>query len=78
MDASGSPDAAGVVGWNWIGELAVQEREADAVLLEIQGRPVEGGGSVTSLYRGTTLIACATVFRDPMNFAVLVRWRRPE
>jgi len=78
MDASGSPTAADVVGWNWIGDLAQQERERDAALLVIQGTPVEGGGKVTRLYRSTTLLATATTFRDDMNFTVLVRWKADD
>jgi hypothetical protein len=78
MDASGSPTDAGVVGWNWIGELAQQERANDAALLVIQDTPVEGGGKIVRLYRSTTLLAVATTFRDDMNFTVLVRWKAPE
>lgn len=78
MDASGSPEAAEVVAWNWIGDLAQRERANDAVLLQIQSTPVEGGGRVTRLYRSTTLLAVATTFRDDMNYCVLVRWQRPS
>ncbi|WP_066284311.1 hypothetical protein [Blastomonas sp. CCH1-A6] len=78
QDESGTPDSAGTVAWNWIGELAQAEREDDFVHLEINSRPVEGGGKVTQLYRGTTLLAVATTFRDPMNYTVLVRWVSPE
>ena len=74
MDASGTPESAETVAWNWIGELAQQQRKEDAVLLQIQGTPVEGGGRVTRLYRGTTLLAVATTFRDDMNFTVFVPW----
>lgn len=78
MDASGCPTDAEVVGWNWIGELAQQERDHDAASLLINGDPVQGGGRVTRLYRGTTLLAVATTFRDEMNFTVLVRWQNPS
>lgn len=78
MDENGSPTDAGTVGWNWIGGLARQERERDAVLLVIDSTPVEGGGKVTRLYRGTSLLAVATTFRDDMNFTVLVRWLSPD
>jgi hypothetical protein len=78
MDASGSPTDAGVVGWNWIGELAQQERANDAALLVIQDTPVEGGGKIVRLYRSTTLLAVAATFRDDMNYTVLVRWKAPE
>lgn len=77
-DNSGSPTDAGTVGWNWIGELAQQERERDAALLVIQDTPVQGGGKVIRLYRSTTLLAVATTFRDDMNFTVLVRWKRED
>lgn len=78
MDAGGGPDTAGVVGWNWIGELAAKERDADAAALTISGEPLGSDGRVTTLYRGTKLLAVATVFRDEMNFAVLVRWRADD
>lgn len=78
MDASGSPTAAGVVAWDWISDLAQQERKKDAALLLIESTPVEGGGRVTRLYRSTTLLAVATTFRDDMNFTVLVRWKAPN
>lgn len=77
-DESGSPESAGTVAWNWISELAQAEREADSVMLEISSDPIEGGGRVTRLYRGTTLLAVATTFRDPMNYTMLVRWASPE
>lgn len=77
QDAGGSPDSAGVVGWNWIGNLAQAERDRGAVLLEIHSTPVGNDGRVTALYRSTELLAVATTFRDPMNFAVLVRWMAP-
>lgn len=78
QDAAGSPEAAETVGWNWINELADQERLNDPVLLEIQSSPLTGGGRVIALYRSTRLLACATIFRDTMNFAVLVRWQAPR
>jgi hypothetical protein len=78
MDASGSPEAAEVMAWNWISELAQQQRADDAALLLIQSTPVEGGGKVTRLYRSTTLLAVSTTFRDDMNCTVLVRWVAPE
>ena len=75
VDESGSPEAAGTVGWNWIAELATRERARSApVLLMTESHPVQGGGRVTTLYRGTELLAVATTFRDSMNFTVLVRW----
>jgi hypothetical protein len=78
MDESGSPNAAGTVAWNWIGEMAAAEREADAATLAIESSPVSGGGQVSRLYRGSTLIAVATTFRDEMNFTVLIRWLSPD
>lgn len=74
-DESGSPTDAGTVGWNWISELAQRERADDATLLNIECTPVQGGGKVSRLYRGTKLLAVATTFRDEQNFTVLVRWR---
>jgi hypothetical protein len=77
MDESGSPEAAGTVAWNWIGDMAQVLREADAVHVEITSEPLEGGGRVTRLYRGSTVMAVATTFRDVMNFTVFVPWVSP-
>jgi hypothetical protein len=73
-DESGSPAAAGVVAWNWIGDLAQRQRANDAALLVIDSHSVQGGGKVTVLYSGTRVLACATTFRDEMNCTVLIRW----
>lgn len=79
MDASGSPETAGAVGLAWIEGLAtslIGDGAGEGLWIDY---PSAGGSSrVTCLYRGTHLLACATVFRDQMNFAVLVRWRLPE
>lgn len=74
MDMGGSPESANNVAWRWIEELAQQLRDAGAG----GGLSFETSPGTICLYRGTHLLACATVFRDPMNFAVLVRWRLPE
>lgn len=74
MDASGSPDSAGQVGWNWLSDVAQQERASDAVLLEIVTSPIDADGKSGVLYRSTKPIAAYFVVRDPMNFAVLYRW----
>lgn len=75
-DAAGSPETAGHVAWEWINELA---RRADAFypdpnLLEICMPRVAEDAQVITLYRSTQILAAATVIRDQMNFAVLVRW----
>lgn len=74
-DASGSPDSAGQVGWNWLSEVAQQERTNDAVLLEIQTTKLGTDGQAGVLYRSTRPIAAYFLVRDPMNFAVLYRWK---
>jgi hypothetical protein len=77
MDEAGEPHCAGVVGWNWICELAGQVR-AQGAMPVIQDTHVQGDGKITRLYRETDLLAVATTFRDDMNFTVLVRWLSPE
>lgn len=76
-DAAGSPEAAEAVGWAWIDEIAANEKGIDPAGLRIESPPLAGDGRVIALYRGTKLLACATIFRDQMNFAVLVRWTAP-
>ena len=77
MDASGGPETATAVGWAWIEAegLRAQAWFGGAVCIETTSN--SEGTTVIALYRATRLIACATIFRDPMNFAVLVRWREP-
>ena len=77
MDAAGSPEAAENVGWRWIEDLAVQQRSAagDPAGITIESPSLGSDGRAIALYSGTRLIALASIFRDPMNFAVLVRWR---
>jgi hypothetical protein len=81
MDASGAPDTAGDVGWKWINELAVQAQQAageDGGRIFIECPTLGGDAFAMALYDGQTLIALASVFRDPLNFSVLVRWRKEE
>lgn len=61
-------------GREWIEQIghAHVERTGNPVFIESQSRP--GQDWYIALYQGTRLIACAFVFRDPMNFAVLIRW----
>lgn len=74
-DASGAPDTAEAVGWAWI-----DQRARDAVKIHgemnvlIESPPLPGEGRVIALYAHRQPIAVATIFRDEMNFAVLVRW----
>jgi hypothetical protein len=74
MDASGSPEAAGSVGWEWINGVAERARADDPNDLELMTPELGADGSAMTLYRGTKLIAAAFVYRDQMNFAVLIRW----
>lgn len=75
VDASGDDHAAEAVGWKWIDELAIAEVEkGEPETLHIESPPLAGDGRAIALYRGTKLLAVATIFRDPMNYSVLVRW----
>ena len=74
MDASGSPDSAGAVGEAWIDEIAAAESPGR---LSIETPPLGRDGGATVLYRDQEPIAAAFIYRDPMNFAVLIRWRPP-
>lgn len=79
MDASGEPDTAEAVGWRWIEEVAHETaRDREGERLIIHSPQVQGDGRVIALYEGTKPIAVATIYRDEMNFAVLVRWRSPD
>lgn len=75
MDAGGSDTAAENVGWRWIDAIAKEAKRRNPEGLEIHSPTVAADGRAIALYRGTKLLAVATIFRDPMNFAVLVRWR---
>lgn len=75
QDASGSADSAGQVGYAWLIAIARREHARDPRGLELDNPRMGPDGGATVLYRGTTLLAAAMVFRDPMNFAVLVRWK---
>lgn len=68
QDAGGSAEAAGSVAWDWIEAVARGQAE------HRQELSIHSDAGSVILYRGTTPIAVATVFRDPMNFAVLIRW----
>jgi hypothetical protein len=74
-DAAGSPECALDVGWAWLDQIAVAERDTDpgALLIETPPLPSDGGSAV--LYRGTSPIAAFFVIRDPLNFAILFRWQ---
>lgn len=74
MDAQGEPDTAGAVGFDWIESLGIRLRNAGRQGLSIETSHLAGDGFTIQLWDGTALLALATVFRDPMNFAVLVRW----
>jgi hypothetical protein len=75
MDAQGGPETAGGRGWDWITAVGMRLRsQGRNVSVECGPARDTAGPFTMQLYEGTALIACATVFRDPMNFAVLVRW----
>lgn len=78
MDAGGSDSAAENVGWRWIEEIAAQMKPIyGAMRLLIESPALPGDGRVIVLYLDTKPIAVATIFRDQMNLAILVRWRMP-
>lgn len=76
MDAGGSDTAAENVGWRWIEDISRQMKllyGPDDLLIESPALP--GDGRVIALYLATKPIAVATIFRDQMNFAILIRWK---
>ncbi len=75
MDASGGPDTAGQVGWDWLLAIARAEHNRSPKGLELD-HPVDGAVRCV-LYRDCRPIAAYFLVRDPMNFAQLFRWRAP-
>lgn len=74
-DAAGAPDTAEAVGWAWIEEQAVEAVKLyGAINVLIESPPLPGDGRVIVVYAHRAPIAVATIFRDEMNFAILVRW----
>lgn len=71
MDASGCGTDAASVGWAWIGDLA---EKAKACMPDPGALFITQDGGSAALFHSTKLLAVATVFRDDMNFAILVRW----
>lgn len=80
QDAGGSPLSASAVGWAWIEALALEAAATveDAAALCIETTALDGAGRSIALFYQRKPIAVATIFRDQMNFAILVRWRAPE
>lgn len=74
MDAGGSPESAGQVGWDWLHDIARAEHDRDPHGLELD-QPLCAEPKHCALYRGCRLIAAYFIIRDPMNFAVLIRWK---
>lgn len=75
IDAAGSPATATAVAWAWIDECADTLGKllgVDELLVETSG---QGDCHVVALYHRTKPVAVATIFRDPMNFTLLVRWK---
>lgn len=75
MDASGSPESAAQVGWDWLLPIVRAEHARDPRGLELDHPRAGSDSRATCLYRNCRLIAAAVVIRDPMNFAVLIRWK---
>jgi hypothetical protein len=76
QDASGSPESAGQVGWEWLHAIIREEHDRDPRGLELDEQPERANGMrYTALYRGTKPLAAYFVVRDQMNFAVLYRWK---
>lgn len=72
IDAGGSPESAGHVGHAWLVAIAREEHARSPAGLDFDHPPL---GHHSALYRDCKLIAAYTVIRDPMNFAILLRWR---
>jgi hypothetical protein len=78
-DASGESDTAEAVGWAWIDALAVEAAKRYAKpRLRIESPPLNSDGRAIVLLLDRQPLAAATIFRDDMNFAVLVRWVHPS
>lgn len=76
MDQSGSPQMAGPVGRRWIEDVANEFIAAGTPEgLLMTDEQIGHGGQAIVLYRNTQVVAVATIFRDPVNFSILVRWR---
>lgn len=75
MDQSGSPETAGAVAWAWTEEVAkkYEAKKGGRADLSITSTSADGNG-VIAIYDGSKPVAVATLFRDPMNFTILVRW----
>lgn len=71
-DASGCQTDAAIVGWNWITDVASERIAGGDDAFDFH---IEQHGHSVALYRSVELIAVATTFRDPVNFAVLIRWK---
>lgn len=78
MDASGSPDSAGQVGWDWLLPIARAEHGRCPRGLELDQPRLGADGGSCVLYRDQKPIAAYFVIRDPMNFAVLLRWKAAD
>lgn len=76
MDVAGSPESAKSVGWAWLNERAEEMERcgSDAASLSIETGGQESDVTFAALYKGTQILYAYTVFRDQMNFAVLIRW----
>lgn len=74
MDASGSPESCGAVAWKWIEDRAGEIEEQSPGKGHIEISTSADLTTVIVLYCGTEVTACATMFRDTMNFTTLIRW----
>lgn len=75
MDASGNDLSAASVGWEWLNRIGEEAKTLDPAGLSIETPRRAPNESMAILYRNTQMLAFAFVMRDPMNFAVLMRWR---
>ena len=81
-DQSGDPASAGAVAWKWINARAeeaaliygMENISIDAPVRDLARDGRTPSSTVFVLYHTTGPIAVATIFRDPMNFSILVRW----
>jgi hypothetical protein len=73
LDAGGSPEAAGNVGWEWINAEAREAKQ----FVSIHRLSIDTSEDSMILYLDHRPYAVATVFRTPFNRSILIRWKAP-
>ncbi|WP_417615252.1 hypothetical protein [Parasphingorhabdus sp.] len=75
-DMSGGNETASRVAWDWVNEVAIAAQCENPEMVGIEQAGSDGGMTL-AVYRSTELLAVAHVFRDIVNFSVLIRWKSP-